>query len=178
MKRVLCVFAILATCLAAPAFALYSVSDRGEWPEKWPKEMEPLRRQSRTFVGPILNHHHYAIPFTKRTEFESVWVPLGKVKTQGAPIFLVSGRNFFLGEAKAGVVVHAAPLGPQGKPIKPEAPIESANPRERWMYTTYIEVLVDGEIIDLNRIPLPADTPIVDERFANQGEPPKGRDSK
>jgi hypothetical protein len=24
---------------------------------------------------------------------------------------------------------------------------------------------VDGEIIDLNRIPLPADTPIIDERF-------------
>ncbi len=178
MKRVLCIFAILASCLAAPAFALYSVSDRGEWPEKWPKEMEPLRRQSRTFVGPILNHHHYAIPFTKRTEFESVWVPLGKVKTQGAPIFLVSGRNFFLGEAKAGVVVHAAPLGPHGKPIKLEAPIESTCARERWMYTTYIDVFVDGEIIDLNRIPLPADTPIVDERFNNQGDAPKNRISK
>ncbi len=26
---------------------------------------------------------------------------------------------------------------------------------------------MDGEIIDLNRIPLPADTPIIDERFKN-----------
>jgi hypothetical protein len=29
----------------------------------------------------------------------------------------------------------------------------------------YIELVVDGAIVDLNRIPLPADTPIVDERF-------------
>jgi hypothetical protein len=31
--------------------------------------------------------------------------------------------------------------------------------------TIYIELIVDGEIVDLNRIPLPKDTPIVDERF-------------
>jgi hypothetical protein len=29
-------------------------------------------------------------------------------------------------------------------------------------------VYVDGNVIDLNRIPLPADTPIVDERFKDQ----------
>jgi hypothetical protein len=29
----------------------------------------------------------------------------------------------------------------------------------------YIELIMDGEIVDLNRIPLPADTPIIDERF-------------
>jgi hypothetical protein len=33
------------------------------------------------------------------------------------------------------------------------------------MNTTYIELVVDGDIVDLNRIPLPADTPIIDERF-------------
>jgi hypothetical protein len=37
--------------------------------------------------------------------------------------------------------------------------------RERWMYTSYIELVVDGDIVDLNRIPLPADTPIIDKRF-------------
>ena len=31
--------------------------------------------------------------------------------------------------------------------------------------TTYLELVVDGDIVDLNRIPLPADTPINDERF-------------
>jgi len=33
------------------------------------------------------------------------------------------------------------------------------------MNTTYIELAVDGKIVDLNRIPLPSDTPIIDERF-------------
>jgi hypothetical protein len=37
--------------------------------------------------------------------------------------------------------------------------------RRRWINTTFIELVVDGEIVDLNRIPLPADTPIIDERF-------------
>jgi hypothetical protein len=49
--------------------------------------------------------------------------------------------------------------------VNPEAPINSTSVRDRWMYTTYIELVVDGNIVDLNRIPLPADTPIIDERF-------------
>jgi hypothetical protein len=36
---------------------------------------------------------------------------------------------------------------------------------ERLEQTIYIELIVNGEIIDLNRIPLPSDTPIIDERF-------------
>jgi hypothetical protein len=35
----------------------------------------------------------------------------------------------------------------------------------RWEQTIYIELIVDGDIVDLNRIPLPPDTPIIDERF-------------
>lgn len=31
-----------------------------------------------------------------------------------------------------------------------------------------IELVVDGDIVDLNRIPLPADTPIIDTRFKNR----------
>ena len=34
-----------------------------------------------------------------------------------------------------------------------------------WEQTIYIELIVDGNIVDLNRFPLPADTPIIDERF-------------
>ena len=33
------------------------------------------------------------------------------------------------------------------------------------MNTTFIELTVDGNIVDLNRIALPEDTPIIDERF-------------
>jgi hypothetical protein len=37
--------------------------------------------------------------------------------------------------------------------------------RTKRSNTTFIELAVDGEIVDLNRIPLPAHSPIVDERF-------------
>jgi len=37
--------------------------------------------------------------------------------------------------------------------------------RGRWPWTTFIELVVDGDIVDINRIPLPADTPIIDKRF-------------
>jgi hypothetical protein len=47
------------------------------------------------------------------------------------------------------------------------------------MKTTYIELVVDGKIVDLNRIALPADTSIIDERFTDgpnkSGDPSGGR---
>jgi hypothetical protein len=50
---------------------------------------------------------------------------------------------------------------PQGK-----APFTDAKGVSgRWDQTIYIELIVDGKIVDLNRIPLPRDTPIIDERF-------------
>ena len=102
---------------------------------------------------------HYAISFTNREAFEAAWPHLLKVKSQGAPIVLRRGPSFWLGnESKAGVCIHTPPEG--------EAPIADAkNAGGRWEKTIYIELIVDGEIVDLNRIPLPPDTPIIDERF-------------
>jgi hypothetical protein len=168
MKRTIVLVAALALCAVGPAYALYTVSREGAWPAAWPRELEPLRKQSRTLMGPMAAFEHHAIPFTKRDEFESAWPNLLKVRTKGTPIFLVRGPNFFLGDAKAGVVVHSPPVGQAKNPATPEAPINSSNPRERWMYTTYIELVVDGDVVDLNRIALPADTTIVDERFKNE----------
>ncbi len=148
-------------------YALYEVSFKGEWPSSWPKELEPLRKRSRTLVGPEVQNRHFAIPFTKLEEFETAWPHILKVRSKGAPLLLVRGPNFYLGEnVRAGVVVHCPPLGQADSPATPEAPIPGVtNVRERWMYATYIELVVDGQIVDLNRIPLPPDTPIIDERF-------------
>jgi hypothetical protein len=168
MNRTTPFLAAVAFCaVCSSANALYSVSFTGDWPKSWPAELEPLRKQSRTLVGPEVECRHYAIPFAKREEFEAAWPHLLKVKTKGAPVFLVRGPNFFLGEkAKAGVVVHSPPEGQANDPATPEGPIPGiANARERWMNTTYIELVVDGQIVDLNRVPLPADTPIIDDRF-------------
>ena len=170
--------ALFAVC--SPAYALYSVAHTGTWSKSWPIELEPLRKQSRTLVGPTMAHRHFAVRFTDRDDFESAWPHLMKVKSKGAPIFLVRGPNFFLGEqTAAGVVVHCPPEGQWDNPATPEAPIQHAkDPRTRWLYTNYIVLVVDGKIVDLNRIPLPSDTPIIDERFPKadeQSDEPKSR---
>jgi hypothetical protein len=153
--------------LCSVAYAIYGVIDSGTWPKSWPKELEPLRKQALTLEGPIAPHLHYAIRFSKREEFETAWPHVLKVKTKGAPIVLVRGPNFFLGdENKAGVVFHCPPVDQASNPATPEGPIAGVkDARMRWLNTRSIELVVDGEIVDLNRIMLPADTPIIDERF-------------
>jgi hypothetical protein len=172
MNRSVAFLAVAVCAVCATANALYDVADEGLWPKTWPAELEPLRKQSRTLVGPLAPemHQYYAIRFANREEFESAWPHLVKVKSKGAPIFLVRGANFFLGQnRKSGVVVHDPPVPEAGEPAPPEAPIEGAkDARTRWKHTTYIDLVVDGAIIDLNRIPLPADTPIIDERFKDE----------
>lgn len=163
MKRTIAIVAALTLCAASTVYALYSVSNTGDWPQTWPKELEPLRKTSRTLVGPTLPSLHYAIPFTKREEFEAAWPHLLKIKTKGAPIVLRRGESYWLGVMhSAGVCVHAPPADSKA-PEKPIAGTENAH--SRWINTIYIELIVDGHIVDLNRIPLPADTPIIDERF-------------
>ena len=159
MNRAIAVAAAIVFLSPGSLYALYTIEDRGSWPESWPKELEGLREQSRTLVGPLAPNRHYAIPFAKRESFEAVWPHLLKVKTPGAPILLRRPPGFgLLDDSKAGVCIHAPPEG--------EAPLadakEANGDRDR---TIYIELIVDGDIIDLNRIPLPPDTPILDERF-------------
>jgi hypothetical protein len=168
MKRTIAILAtVVLVAVCSTAYALYGVNDTGTWPKSWPAELEPLRKQSRTLVGPMAPNRHFAITFTDREQFEAAWPHILKVNTKGAPVFLVRGPNFFLGgRAKAGVVVHCPPEGQANNPRTPEAPIPGVqNERMRWTNTNFIELVVDGEIVDLNRIALPTDTPIIDERF-------------
>jgi hypothetical protein len=166
MNRATALIAAIALGAAGAAYALYDVMNEGGWPKTWPKELEPLRKQARTLGGPLEGYQHHAISFTKREEMERAWPHILKVKTKGAPVILVRGTNFFLGnKAKAGVVVHSPPVDQAGHPKFPEVRKDTPNITTRWQYTNYIELVVDGEVVDLNRLPLPADTPIVDQRF-------------
>ena len=145
----------LSPCVAT---ADYGVRDEGSWPATWPKELDGLRAQSRTLEGPRVLLLHYAIPFAKREEFETSWPHLLKVKSPGAPIVLTRGTNFWLGDkSKAGVCIHTPPGG--------EAPLDGKSAKGSWEKTVYIELIVDGDVVDLNRIALPPDTPIIDKRF-------------
>jgi hypothetical protein len=158
MSRTIAVLVAVVLLFPCPLFALYTVENRGTWPESWPKELEALREQSRTLEGPRVPYLHYAIPFTKREAFEAAWPHLLQVKSKGAQIVLRRGASFWLGGAKAGVCIHTPPKG--------QAPVEDArNAPENAERSIYIELIVDGDIVDLNRIPLPPDTPISDERF-------------
>lgn len=154
MNRTIALLAGIICCAVTSVHAEYGVTPQGTWPKSWPAELESLRKQASTFEGPTAPYQHYAIPFTKREEFEAAWPHILKVKSQGAGLRLVRAPNFFLGDrARAGVVVHCPPSPGQTE--------KTANPNDQ----TYIELIVDGEIVDLNRIPLPPDTPITDERF-------------
>jgi hypothetical protein len=163
MKRTIVFLAAIAFLAVCSAHADYSVWDKGMWPESWPKELEPLRTQARTFEGPLDADRRYLIPFANREDFESAWPHLLKVKSKGAPLILVRGPKTDFFEVKpAGVLIKCPPA----RTDKPETPLPGQmDVRTKWNNTTYIELVVDGQIVDLNRIPLPPDTPIIDERF-------------
>src|SRR5438132_171504 len=136
MKSNIAFCAAIAFCAVSTVRADYSVTDKGTWPKSWPKELEPLRKQARTFEGPLAPHQHYAIPFTKREEFESAWPHLLKVKSKGAPIILLRKMTFFQVKP-AGVLIHSPPTGTD-KRANPEEPIPGqSDVRTRWMNTTF-----------------------------------------
>jgi hypothetical protein len=102
-----------------------------------------------------LANQKHSIPFDKREEFEAAWPHLVSVKTVGTSI-----------------VLRQCPLPAQGRAstarvIALESPNEASTSMPRESIVSLV-VYVDGNVIDLNRIPLPADTPIVDERFKDQ----------
>lgn len=138
----------------------FGVIDKGVWPKSWPKELEPLRKQASTYEGPMLPQLHYAIPFKTREEFETAWPHLLKLKSKGAPIVLHRKPTFFLGEKGVGVCIHTPPAK--------QKPVAAEEAKDPYSECIYIELVVDGEIVDLNRIYLPPETPIVDQRFGKQ----------
>src|SRR5262249_45822626 len=149
VKSTAALISAIALITVCSVHADYGVTDQGTWPKSWPKELEPLRKQARTFEGPAAPNLHYAIRFTTQEEFESAWPHILKVKSKGAPLHLKHGPNFFLGEhCKASVVVHCPPLGQADNPATAEAPIAGATKvTTRALNTTYIELLVDGKIV-------------------------------
>jgi hypothetical protein len=166
MKTRLAVFAATVLAAVGSARADYGVTDKGIWPQSWPKELEPLRKQARTLEGPLQLTRRYLIPFTKQEEFEAAWPYLLKAKTKGAPVFLMPGpRTDFFAIQPAGVLIHTPPVDID-RTAHPEGPLGGdTDARSKWANTNYIELAVDGHIVDLNRIQLPSDCQIVDERF-------------
>jgi hypothetical protein len=153
MKRVVVLLALFFSMVAGSAYAISFGGPGGEWPDTWPEELEPLRKQAWTWQHDF-NGQSFDIPFTSREEFEAAWPHLLAVKGKGASITLLRGKHLRVDNEDApGVCMNKQPYG-----------------KNQEMLMS-IRLVVDGEIVDLNRIELPKDTPIIDERFTD--EPPK-----
>jgi hypothetical protein len=199
---IICVFLCPTLCLA-----LVIINVRGLWPESWPKELEPYRKQAKTYeIGTGTQENAYEINFKDREEFEEVWPTVLKLKSKGAPLILRSIEPFKSGSLfnnEQPVIRIYGPVHPAygysrpgGKMLRPGPPwpesiksprgelpeyvtisedgnswvaVQEIPPIEKvkgFLYRARIEIelVVDGNIIDLNRIHLPADTPIIDKR--------------
>ena len=170
----------LATILALASFlpaddaaaaddSVYSMRQGGAWPDDWPKELATFRGltdkglRSWTFQRPGEPLVHYGIKFLTREEFETAWPHLLKVKSKGAPIILRSGPSLWLAGAWHGVCIHT--------PAKGKRPLSEQELKESpWKATNYLELIVDGKIIDFDRMDVPVDTPIIDKRRINADE--------
>ena len=120
-----CMLMVLALItLGLPsAQAFVSLSMRGDWPEDWPRELEPFRERSLTARPgmPLVEANIHQIPFKNREEFEKVWPSILRLKSTGAPITLVgidsNKKRYGLDEwsnARPCVRVIAPPRGGEG----------------------------------------------------------------
>ena len=156
MKKLTVLVGVAALCIACPVHAEWAGGPGGTWPKSWPAELDPLRKQAWTWEHSLAGPTIYEIRFPDRDAFESAWPHLLKLKSQGASITLLRGPNRKLGKPVTAGVRMLTP----GRPI---TPAEAGGLPVRTQ--TDIELIVDGEIVNLNRIPLPAETPIIDKRF-------------
>jgi hypothetical protein len=149
MKKLLALVAAIALCAVGTVYAISFGGPGGEWPETWPKELEPLRKQAWTWQHGDSRQVSYDIPFTSREEFEAAWPHILSIKGEAATITLLRGDHLRVDKG-----------GTAGVFIAPQRPGIDKQ--------TLIRLVVDGEIVDLNRIPFPPDTPIIDERFEDE----------
>ena len=170
MKYLVTVLCCWQFVLCAAAFASYlSFTLTGTWPKSWGKELEPLRKQATTYVHADAGSLHYAIPFTKGAEFEAALPHLLKLRTKGSPIFIMRAPTFFLDKSKAGVIVNCPASHHAEHPAEWQVPMSGVeNLRQRWSNGTYLEVVVDGTIVNVDNVRFPADAQIVDERKAEE----------
>lgn len=172
----------------------------GNWPDSWPRELEPLRSQSTTIdVAHGIQETLYEIPFSSRAEFEKAWPFILKLKSKGAPLVLdkapstysTSGSTLAVGVrilVPSGAVLQAptsttrltaaAPWPDSIKTASGDLPEYVVAENGRWIAyigqeahgfiyraRTDITLVVDGQIVDLNRIEFPPQTTLMDRRF-------------
>jgi hypothetical protein len=166
-KRGILILAICISVGAAASHAYIVHSSRGNWPADWPVELDPFRQRATTdwyglFLG---NATAYTIPFHDRTEFERLWPVILRLRTPGAPLVVKSGGVRLTDPAASHVGLNAGVriTYPSACTLPLKDP-HYGDPRwDKGAASTCVTLFVDGEVIDLNRIQLPAE--IRDERW-------------
>ena len=149
---------VVASCIVllstTAANAISFGKPGGGWPKNWPQQLEPFRKHAWTWEHGF-GGTSYDIPFATRDEFEAAWPFLLELKDKGAPITLVRGQRLRVKKMRsAGARIVLPRPGVKTGPLA----------------VTSITLVVDGDIVDLNRIRLPADTPLIDRRFGEPGK--------
>jgi hypothetical protein len=169
MKNSTTILAAIAFCVVGSVYAISFGGPGGDWPKNWPEELDPLREKAWNWTHGDSGEKSYDIPFANREEFEAAWPHILTLKGKGETLTLLRGDHVRAGGGEtAGVRI----LLPQDYKVveaeqKPStAPVNSPNESGAELGPGIsIVLVVDGEIVDLNRIPLPGDTVIVDRRF-------------
>ena len=86
---------VSAILLVSPlCFGLVEILGEGRWPADWPKELEAYRGQAKTIRVGAGNHEDvFEISFRSRDEFEKIWPVVLKLKSEGAPLTLISAGS-------------------------------------------------------------------------------------
>ena len=163
----LVVTTLAGLAIGAVAWGRTRVDQRGLWPEDWPKELIPLRTQSRTvqmLTGQTADEI-YEIRFADRDVFERTWpilsgllLPTGRITAYGVGSSVPREWGRTLTNQHPAVRIHvrlprSSAKGltlavPEPVPVRPHA----------------IDLVVDGEVIDPARIVIPEDALWVDIR--------------
>jgi hypothetical protein len=201
-KSAILLLVVMTVLLSSLCFALVMISNTGTWPDSWPKELEPYRKQARTLgVAHGIQETAHEIPFDNREDFEKAWPHILTLKSTGAPLILERSPSTYSvsgSTTKAGVRILCPSGGvfetPDGKRLiagppwpdyimseSGELPEYVVNENGKWIPADRgndkgfmnrarvdIVLITDAKIVDLNRIPLPPDTPIIDNRFKDK----------
>ena len=153
MLKSLVALPMLAIFLAIPYVPMdFIESNTGNWPDTWPNELEPLRKLAVSGRGGAVMSPFHEIKFSKddRESFESAWPHLLSLRNGSATLTLIDGDHYYqnFDDVVAGVRICPPLDGSKSGPLS----------------QAHITLMVDGNVIDLNRIKLPPNTPIEDAR--------------
>ena len=166
--------------LSLPCFPRVTTHNTGAWPDTWPQELDPYRKQAKTLnVAHGIQETVFEISFDRRKDFERAWPHILKIRGKDAPLVLERGPSTYSVSGSTldtGVRILWPPDDAAGALEKPSeyvvnqdgkwVPFDGTN-RSGFIHRARVDVVLvtDGKIVDLNRIRLPGDTPIIDRRF-------------